>query len=250
MYDCGVDTGDCDGRASLVAVKNPQTEMRASRRPGRPFSQFEGDSLSREQAVSKALEIVSAEGLAGLTMQALAKSLNVSRAPIYALFSSRAQLVEEIIDVVLSRIFLDNLTDHADWRDALREIALCAFNTYRAYPGTASHLSRSGFPDTDVGLRSARLLSGLMRKAGAPAELIPTLIFASSSMIAGADLEFAGQKARDSLGGKAGEGRESLERRRGRTLPLKELDMAMFLEANEIVLLGIEALIELYRERA
>jgi len=226
-----------------VRKRNRQSQSSAVRRPGRPFNSFEGESLTRELAVSRALALVREKGLDGLTMQALARSLAVSRAPIYALFNSRQALVAEVSDVILSRIFLDDAVDTGDWRNALRELALRGFNTYRAYPGIASHLSRMGFPDTEAGRRSARLLSGLMSKAGAPAELIPTLIFASTSMIAGADLEMSGQVERELQVAGSGEGKAQLERRRGKTLSPKPMGLEMFLEANELVLLGIEALI-------
>jgi len=222
----------------------PQGDKNISRKPGRPFNSFEGGSLSRELALSSALEIVSANTLGGLTIQALAKSLNISRAPIYNLFSSRQKLVEEVIDVVLSRIFLENSTGHSDWRAALRQFAEQAFKIYRAYPGTASYLAQTGFPDTDAGRLSSKKLAGLMREAGAPAQLIPTLIFASTAMITGADLEFSGQISRDVQSRKSKKEKEKIERRRGKTLPQNELDMAMFLAANEVILLGIEASIK------
>ena len=213
------------------------------RGPGRPFASFEGGSLQRDVAVSSALEIVAEKGLDGLTIQALAKSLNMSRAPIYVLFSSRQALVEAVVDIVLSKIFLEDITEYDDWRDTSRQLALRAFNIYTTYPGTSSHMSRMGFPRTPNGHKSARLLSNLMRKAGASDQLIPTLIFAHTSMIAGADLELSGQRDRDKQSAELGKGRESLAHRHDKALSVRAVDMAMFLEANELLLLGIEALI-------
>ncbi len=227
----------------------PQGGDKISRKPGRPFNSFEGGSLSRGIALSSALEIVSAKTLSGLTIQALAKSLNISRAPIYTLFSSRQKLVEEVIDSVLSKIFLEDSAKHPDWRAALRQFAERAFKIYRTYPGTASHLAQTGFPDTDAGRRSSRKLAMLMHEAGAPAQLIPTLIFASTAMITGADLEFSGQLSRDVQSKKSKKEKEKIERRRGKTLPQDEFDMAMFLAANEVILLGIEASINKNREK-
>jgi len=222
----------------------------ADRKPGRPFSNFEGASLSREQIISKALEIVSDKGLDGLTIQSLAKSLQVSRAPIYAIFASRQTLVEAVIDKVLSEINRTVTAEPQDWQGRLRQGALNTFQIYRKYPGVGPEMVRTGIPDTEVGRYHARSLSKLLRKAGVPKQLIPTFIFVYSSMIAGAEMEFTGQETRESEGSDRPEARKRLNNRRGDTLPLKQLNTETFADAVDIMLLGMDAFIARHGERS
>lgn len=220
-----------------------------ARKPGRPFTSFEGASLTRELTISRALEITSEKGLSGLTIQSLAKSLQVSRAPIYAIFPSRQALVEEAIDAVLSEIFFDQTADLQDWRDELRQLALTTLQVYRKYPGVASELVRTGFPDTEAGRRSARFISRLMRRAGAPKRYIPTLIFVTTSMIIGAEMEFTGQDKREAENNDVPDKEGRLANRRGDTLPLEQLNLETFADAIEVILLGMEAFIGRYPEK-
>jgi len=188
--------------------------------------------------------------LDGLTIQSLAKSLQVSRAPIYAIFASRQTLVETVIDKVLSEINRTATAEPQDWQDRLRQGALSTFQIYRKYPGVGPEMVRTGIPDTEVGRYHARSLSKLLRKAGVPKQLIPTFIFVYSSMIAGAEMEFTGQETRESEGSDRPEARKRLNNRRGDTLPLKQLNTETFADAVDIMLLGIEAFIARHGERS
>lgn len=58
---------------------------------------FEPEVESREQLLAKALEMIGQQGLAALSMDALADAAGVSRATVYRLFPGKAALFREVV---------------------------------------------------------------------------------------------------------------------------------------------------------
>src|SRR5215472_10178640 len=58
---------------------------------------FEPEVESRERLLAKALEILGQQGLAALSMDALADAAGVSRATVYRLFPGKAALFREVV---------------------------------------------------------------------------------------------------------------------------------------------------------
>jgi AcrR family transcriptional regulator len=58
---------------------------------------FEPERESRERLLEKALEMIGQEGLAALSMDALADAAGVSRATVYRLFAGKAALFREVV---------------------------------------------------------------------------------------------------------------------------------------------------------
>src|SRR5947207_2367750 len=58
---------------------------------------LEPEPESRERLLTKALEMIGAQGLAALSMDALAEAAGVSRATLYRLFPGKASLFHELV---------------------------------------------------------------------------------------------------------------------------------------------------------
>src|SRR5258708_9477969 len=77
--------------------------------------------LSRERLVGAALDLIQEEGLEGLTMRALAESLQVKAASLYWHVRDREELLELLAEGILESVRLPSAT--AAWRPAVLAIA-------------------------------------------------------------------------------------------------------------------------------
>lgn len=92
--------------------------------------------LSHERIVAAAIQIADAEGLAAVTMQAVAKSLGFTTMSLYRYVSSKDELLRLMQDSALA--VPEKLKLPADWRDALRAWAGTVREAYRAHPWVVS----------------------------------------------------------------------------------------------------------------
>jgi AcrR family transcriptional regulator len=110
------------------------------------------DTLTREQIVSTAIELLDAEGLEGLNMRALGKRLGSAATAVYWHVGSKDNLIALAADQVWNAIPLPDL-DTVDWRTAATAMAtdlhamltrhpwlVQAFGSFLTYgPGKARH---------------------------------------------------------------------------------------------------------------
>ncbi|WP_191089710.1 TetR/AcrR family transcriptional regulator [Nesterenkonia ebinurensis] len=87
--------------------------------------------LSHERIVGAAIEIADAEGLAAVTMQAVAKSLGFTTMSLYRYVSSKEELLWLMQDAALA--IPEKLKLPADWREALRVWAGVIRVAYRSH---------------------------------------------------------------------------------------------------------------------
>src|SRR6266704_5414831 len=80
------------------------------------------DTLTREQIVTAAIELMDAEGLDGLNMRALGKRLGSAATAVYWHVGSKANLVALAGDQVWNEIELPDL-GAVDWRTAATQMA-------------------------------------------------------------------------------------------------------------------------------
>ena len=117
--------------------------------------------LSIERIVEAAVEIADAEGLAGVSMARVAKSLGFTPMSLYRYVTSKDDLLLLMLEVALDEEF-PSAHDPADWRAELREWVLFVMAVYRHHPW-ALDIPITGAPMTpanlrflDVGLRALR----------------------------------------------------------------------------------------------
>jgi AcrR family transcriptional regulator len=137
-----------------------------------------GDTLTRDQIVEAAIELLDAEGLEGLNMRALGKRLGSAPTAMYWHVGSKWELVTLAGDRVWNEITLPDLAS-TDWRTAATSVAtdlramlirhpwwLQVFGSYAVYgPGKSRH------DDHNLAIYEAAGFSG------AAAELAATAVF-------------------------------------------------------------------------
>jgi AcrR family transcriptional regulator len=112
----------------LMAVKNQRAERRA-------------DALSKERIVGAAIEILDARGESALTFRALTARLATGAGAIYWHVASKDDLLAAATDDVIARVMTD-VVSGAEPREAIRAIALGAFDAIDAHPWVGTQLSR------------------------------------------------------------------------------------------------------------
>src|SRR5437660_12350272 len=80
------------------------------------------ETLTREQIVNGAIELLDAEGLEGLNMRALGKRLGSAATAVYWHVGSKANLIALAGDRVWGEVALPDLAA-TDWRTAAEEMA-------------------------------------------------------------------------------------------------------------------------------
>src|SRR5690349_9083372 len=88
--------------------------------------------LSRDRVLDAAIAFADAEGLEALSMRKLAQALGVEAMSLYNHVSSKADLVEAMVDRVVGEI---ELPDPAgDWEAAVRTCAVSAHEAFLRHP--------------------------------------------------------------------------------------------------------------------
>lgn len=120
-------------------------------------------ALSHERIVAAAVEIADTEGLAAVTMQAVAKSLGFTTMSLYRYVSSKDELLQLMQDAAYS--VQEKVKLPSDWREALRIWGNMIRDAYRAHPwalnlprGPVSILMPNSVRAADLGLAAMKEL--------------------------------------------------------------------------------------------
>ena len=128
----------------------------SKRRPGRRLP------LSRERVLRAAIKLADEGGIEALTMRKLAKELGVEAMSLYNHVANKGDVLDGIVDTALGEIVLP--TGEADWKTAIRDIAISAHETLLRHPW-ASGLWMGQKPGP-ARLRYGDSLLGCFRNAG------------------------------------------------------------------------------------
>jgi AcrR family transcriptional regulator len=147
------------------------------------------DTLTREQIVKAAVDLLDAEGLEGLNMRALGKRLGSAATAVYWHVGSKDNLVALAGDQAWSEVALPDLTA-VDWRTAAARMAIDlhamltrhpwlvqAFGSYVVFgPGKARHddhglaiYEAAGFPGAQADQAMAAVFTFVLGNALGPA---------------------------------------------------------------------------------
>ena len=99
------------------------------------------DALSKQRIVAAAIEILDAGGETALTFRALAARLATGSGAIYWHVASKNDLLTAATDDVIARVMTD-VASGAEPQEAIRAIALGAFDAIDAHPWVGTQLSR------------------------------------------------------------------------------------------------------------
>jgi AcrR family transcriptional regulator len=127
--------------------------------------------LSRERVLHAAVRLADKNGIESLTMRKLARALGVEAMSLYNHVANKGDLVDGIVDLVVSEIELPSNT--GDWELAIRECAISAHETLRKHPWACSLVMS---PTTTRTARAAwrrfmEWLLGRLRESGFSPEL-------------------------------------------------------------------------------
>src|SRR5690242_13475179 len=151
-------------------------------------------SLSRERLVSAALALIQEEGLDGLSMRALAESLQVKAASLYWHVRDRKELLELLAEAILENVRLPRIS--GAWRPAVVGIAAALESQVAAQKDASRVLLES--PDALDQSATFAALKAQFESAGLqPAEAADVARMVMTNVIAG------GRAAIDSGAGSA-----------------------------------------------
>jgi AcrR family transcriptional regulator len=102
--------------------------------------------LSRERVLRAAIELADEGGLESLTMRKLGQALGVEAMSLYNHVANKGDLVDAIVDLVVSEIDLPS--GAGDWDVAIREYAISAHETFLRHPWACSLVMRPGSTGT------------------------------------------------------------------------------------------------------
>jgi len=103
-------------------------------------------ALSRERILAAAVELADTDGVAALTMRALAERLGVEAMSLYYHVANKAALLDGVADAVVGEILgaVPDPGDGDDWRTALRTRILAARSVLLRHPWAPPLLTRPG----------------------------------------------------------------------------------------------------------
>lgn len=99
--------------------------------------------LSRERILLAAIALADEDGLESLSMRKLAQSLSVKAMSLYNYVTNRDDILDGIVDIVVSEIELPDMDGGADWQPAMRRRATSAHTVLLRHPwATMAMMSR------------------------------------------------------------------------------------------------------------
>jgi len=124
--------------------------------------------LSRERVLRAAVLLADENGLESLTMRELGLRLGVEAMSLYNHVANKDDLLDGMVDLVVSEIELP--TETVDWREAMRRRAISAQSVFSGHPW-ASGLIDSRESSGPARLRYFDWVVGTLRRAGFTLEM-------------------------------------------------------------------------------
>jgi AcrR family transcriptional regulator len=114
-------------------------------------------SLTLDAVVDEAVGIVRAQGVAGLTMRAVASGLGVTPMAIYYYIADKEDLVRLVVGRVSESFGLLRAEPGRSWQQTLHDYMVNIWQTFRSYPGLSSYFMEQ----PALGVTPERLESGI-----------------------------------------------------------------------------------------
>lgn len=137
--------------------QNPRTIVSRRDRPAKA-------PLSRDVIISTALEILTREGLSGLSMRKVAAALDTGPASLYVYIANLEELHALVLDLALAEVVLS--TDrNDDWRTRLKAVMKSYFFVIFSRPGLGQ-LAMATIPCGPNAMRMTEMLLDLLLEGG------------------------------------------------------------------------------------
>ncbi|MEU5423878.1 TetR/AcrR family transcriptional regulator C-terminal domain-containing protein [Streptomyces sp. NPDC001407] len=143
-----------------IAEEQPQQTIQSVwTRPQR--RKREQPTLSREQIVSVALELLDADGIDALSMRKLGTRLNAGATSLYTHVTNKDELVELVVDEIYGEIEVPDAPGTPDqWRSAVIGCARSLRSVFHRHPWVVSALGEAGV--VSLGPNAMRLSEGML----------------------------------------------------------------------------------------
>ena len=138
--------------------------------------------LSKERVLRAAITLADEGGIEALSMRKLGQALGVEAMSLYNHVANKDDILDGIVDLVLSEIELPSAAE--DWEAALRTYAISAHQTLRRHPWACSLLLSSARVSV-ARLQYMDAVLGRLRQAGFSAQLTYHAYHALDSHILG-----------------------------------------------------------------
>lgn len=143
-------------------------------------------ALTKEQIISKAIEIADEGGISALSMRKLAGELNIQAMSLYYYFNTKDELISHMADKLVTNIYFEDYDDNTpnDWRTIMLTRATTAkalFQEHSWLPFVLDSQIHSGIKR----LEYLNNYIGTLRKAGFPIDLALRVISLIDSYIYG-----------------------------------------------------------------
>ena len=122
--------------------------------------------LSREVIVAAALEVLTREGLPGLSLRKVAAMLDTGAASLYVYVANLGELQTLVFDHAIGEVAFPE-QQAEDWRGRLKQLLEAYFHALHARPGLAQ-LAMTMIPVGPNALRLTEMLLGLLLEGGMP----------------------------------------------------------------------------------
>lgn len=154
--------------------------------PWRPQRNARRAALDLDRIVAAALAVLDAEGVDALSMRRLANELGVSAALLYHYVTDKDELLDLVLDEVLSEVPLER---SADWRHDLQQLAGNIHAALTSHRDVARIAITRVVPSGHHGLRVAEALLDCLRRAGLPDDHLSYAADATSALVQGFAIE-------------------------------------------------------------
>lgn len=123
--------------------------------------------LSVDRIVTKALEILAADGLDAVTMRRVAEALGTGPASLYAHVRGKEELHELMLDAVMRKVPFPE-PDPVGWQEQLKQMGRDVTRVMLDHPGVARIAMECLIPTSPHLLLQMDAMLGLLRAAGIP----------------------------------------------------------------------------------
>ncbi|MFC9326184.1 TetR/AcrR family transcriptional regulator [Kitasatospora sp. NPDC057015] len=121
--------------------------------------------LSRERIVEAALAIIDGEGLEALSMRRVAQDLGTGAASLYAHFSNKDELIEQVLDLAYTEIELEQ-PDPGRWEEQLKDLMRRSRDVLLSHGDLARAAVVANVPVTPHAMDVAESMLAILRAGG------------------------------------------------------------------------------------
>ncbi|WP_404953951.1 TetR/AcrR family transcriptional regulator [Streptomyces sp. 147326] len=131
----------------------------------RPRRKEQQPALSRDQIVAAAVRLLDAEGIEALSMRKLGTGMGAAATSLYRHVANKDELIELVVDEVYGELEVPEISDPAEWREALARSGHSLRDMVLRHPWVASVLGQVGL--AHLGPNLMRLSERMLRLAQA-----------------------------------------------------------------------------------